>query len=123
MNVRTWYLVGLMASALIVFSVSPLVQTAFAAEPLKITGPDGEVRQTNRQYGPTRSSDTFWSIAQKVRPDQSVSIYQVMAAIYDANPHAFSNANFNSLEKGMILLIPSQDLMLAIPKSMAKARS
>ncbi|NRB22392.1 FimV/HubP family polar landmark protein [Shewanella sp.] len=123
MNVRTWYLVGLMASALIVFSVSPLVQTAFAAEPLKITGPDGEVRQTNRQYGPTRSSDTFWSIAQKVRPDQSVSIYQVMAAIYDANPHAFSNANFNSLEKGMILLIPSQDLMLAIPKSMAKARA
>ena len=123
MNFRTSYLVGLMASALLVFSVTPLVQTAFAAEPLKITGPDGEMRQTNRQYGPTRSSDTFWSIAQKVRPDNSVSIYQVMAAIYDANPHAFSNANFNSLEKGMILLIPSKDLMLAIPKSMAKSRA
>ena len=123
MNFRTSYLVGLMASALLVFSVTPLVQTAFAAEPLKITGPNGEERQTNRQYGPTRSSDTFWSIAQKVRPDNSVSIYQVMAAIYDANPHAFSNANFNSLEKGMILLIPSKDLMLAIPKSMAKARA
>ncbi|MPY21562.1 FimV/HubP family polar landmark protein [Shewanella sp. YLB-07] len=123
MNFRTSYLVGLMASALLVFSVSPLVQTAFAAEPLKITGPDGEMRQTNRQYGPTRSSDTFWSIAQKVRPDNSVSIYQVMAAIYDANPHAFSNANFNSLEKGMILLIPSKDLMSAIPKSMAKSRA
>ncbi|SQH76203.1 FimV N-terminal domain [Shewanella benthica] len=122
MNFRTSYLVGLMASALLVFTVTPLVQTAFAAEPLKITGPNGEVRQTNRQYGPTRSSDTFWSIAQKVRPD-NVSIYQVMAAIYDANPHAFSNANFNSLEKGMILLIPSKDLMLAIPKSMAKARA
>ncbi|EDQ01026.1 FimV/HubP family polar landmark protein [Shewanella benthica] len=123
MNFRTSYLVGLMASALLVFSVTPLVQTAFAAEPLKITGPDGEVRQTNRQYGPTRSSDTFWSIAQKVRPDNSVTIYQVMAAIYDANPHAFFNANFNSLEKGMILLIPSKDLMLAIPNSMAKARA
>ncbi|MBE7216741.1 hypothetical protein MK852_05475 [Shewanella benthica] len=123
MNFRTSYLVGLMASALLVFSVTPLVQTAFAAEPLKITGPNGEERQTNRQYGPTQSSDTFWSIAQKVRPDNSVSIYQVMAAIYDANPHAFSNANFNSLEKGMILLIPSKDLMLAIPKSMAKARA
>ncbi|QFU22166.1 hypothetical protein FM038_008370 [Shewanella eurypsychrophilus] len=123
MNFRTSYLVGLMASALLVFTVSPFEQTAFAAEPLKITGPDGEVRQTNRQYGPTQSSDTFWSIAQKVRPDSGVSIYQVMAAIYDANPHAFSNANFNSLEKGMILLIPSKELMLAIPQSMAKARA
>ncbi|WP_076408847.1 FimV/HubP family polar landmark protein [Shewanella sp. UCD-KL12] len=123
MNFRTSYLVGLMASALLIFTVSPLEQSAFAAEPLKITGPDGEVRQTARQYGPTQSSDTFWSIAQKVRPDSSVSIYQVMAAIYDANPHAFSNANFNSLEKGMILLIPSKELMSAIPKSMAKARA
>jgi len=122
MNFRTSYLVGLMASALLVFTANPLNQ-AYAAEPLKITGPDGQVRETNRQYGPTQSSDTFWSIAQKVRPDNSVDIYQVMAAIYDANPHAFSNANYNSLERGMILLIPSKAVMLAIPKSMAKERA
>ncbi len=122
MNFRTSYLVGLMASALLVFSANPL-HLAHAADPLKITGPDGEVRETNRQYGPTRSSDTFWSIAQKVRPDNSVDIYQVMAAIYDANPHAFSSANYNSLERGMILLIPSKAVMLAIPKSMAKERA
>ena len=122
MNFRTSYLVGLMASALLVFTANPL-NLAHAADPLKITGPDGEVRETNRQYGPTRSSDTFWSIAQKVRPDNSVDIYQVMAAIFDANPHAFSNANYNSLERGMILLIPSKAVMLAIPKSMAKERA
>ncbi len=123
MNFRTSYFVGLMASALLVLTVIPLNQIAYAAEPLKITGPDGEVRQTNRQYGPTLSSDTFWSIAQKMRPDNSVDIYQVMAAIFDANPHAFSNANYNSLERGMILLIPSKEVMLAIPKSMAKERA
>ncbi|MEI6858219.1 MAG: FimV/HubP family polar landmark protein [Shewanella sp.] len=123
MNFRTSYLVGLMVSALFVFFVSPVAQTAFAAEPLKTTVSDGEARQANRQYGPTQSSDTFWSIAQKVRPDNSVSIYQVMVAIYDANPHAFFSANFNSLEKGMILLIPSKDLMLSIHKSAAKARA
>ncbi|ABV36262.1 conserved hypothetical protein [Shewanella sediminis HAW-EB3] len=122
MNFRTSYLVGLMASALLVFTANPL-NHAYAADPLKITGPDGEVRKTNRQYGPTQSSDTFWSIAQRVRPDNSVDIYQVMAAIYDANPHAFSNANYNSLERGMILLIPSKEVMLAIPKSMAKERA
>ncbi|ACA87256.1 FimV/HubP family polar landmark protein [Shewanella woodyi] len=123
MNFRTPYLVGLIASILLVLVTSSIEQTVSAAEPLKITGPDGEVRETTRQYGPTRSSDTFWSIAQKMQPDASVSIYQVMGAIYDANPHAFTNSNYNSLEKGMILLIPSKEVMLAIPKSMAKQRA
>jgi pilus assembly protein FimV len=127
MNFRNPYLVGLIASGLLILLSSSVEQTAFAADSLKITGPDGEVRQppqqTTRQYGPTRSSDTFWSIAQRTQPDSTVSIYQVMGAIYDANPHAFSNANYNSLEKGMILLIPSKELMLAIPKSLAKQRA
>ena len=123
MNLRTSYFLTAMASALAIFSSSQFIDSAIAAEPLQITGPDGEMRQANRQYGPTTSSDTFWSIAQKMRPDPSVSIYQVMAAIYDANPHAFTSANFNSLEKGMILLIPSQESMLAIPKSLAKKRA
>ncbi|MEC4736535.1 hypothetical protein HWQ48_04215, partial [Shewanella sp. E94] len=123
MNFRTPYLVGLIASVLLVLITCSVEQTVFAAESLKITGPDGEVRQTNRQYGPTRSSDTFWSIAQRMQPDANVSIYQVMGAIYDANPHAFSSPNYNSLEKGMILLIPSKELMLSIPKSLAKQRA
>ncbi|MGI2855466.1 FimV/HubP family polar landmark protein [Shewanella algae] len=97
--------------------------TPVNAEGLKITGPDGQVRQQVRQYGPTTPSDTFWSIAQKVRPDPSVSIYQVMAAIFEANPHAFSSNNYNSLERGMILLIPSKEVMQAIPLSMARARA
>ncbi|QLE85972.1 pilus assembly protein FimV [Shewanella sp. Scap07] len=123
MNFRTTYLVGLMAAGLLVFATNSPVGSAIAAEPLKITGPDGQVRQSSSQYGPTRSSDTFWSIAQKTRPDSSVSIYQVMAAIYDANPHAFSSDNYNSLERGMILLIPSKEVMLQIPASLAKKRA
>ncbi|QYK02860.1 FimV/HubP family polar landmark protein [Shewanella psychrotolerans] len=121
MNFRTSHLVGLLASALVILtSTSGMLS---AAEPLKITGPDGESRQTLRQYGPTTSVDTFWSIAQKMRPDSSVTIYQVMAAIYDANPHAFSSDNYNSLEKGMILLIPSKEVMAAIPNSLAKQQA
>ncbi len=112
-----------MAAGLLVFANNSTVNIANAAEPLKITGPDGQVRQTSSQYGPTRSSDTFWSIAQKSRPDSSVTIYQVMAAIYDANPHAFSSDNYNSLERGMILLIPSKEVMLQIPASLAKKRA
>ena len=121
MNFRTSYLVGLMAAF---FALNPgTTITPVNAEGLKITGPDGQVRQQVRQYGPTTPSDTFWSIAQKVRPDPSVSIYQVMAAIFEANPHAFSSNNYNSLERGMILLIPSKEVMQAIPLSMARARA
>lgn len=74
MNFRTSYLVGLMA-AFFALNQGTLIEPAHA-EGLKITGPDGQVRQQVRQYGPTTPSDTFWSIAQKVRPDSSVSIYQ-----------------------------------------------
>ncbi|WP_338589119.1 FimV/HubP family polar landmark protein [Shewanella khirikhana] len=123
MNFRTSYLAGILASLMAVAAI-PLFSEVEAAEPLKITGPDGQSREANqRQYGPTTPQDTFWSIAQKVRPDSSVSVYQVMAAIYDANPHAFSGANYNTLEKGMILLIPSREVMLSIPKSMAQQRA
>ncbi|MCL2919534.1 FimV/HubP family polar landmark protein [Shewanella litorisediminis] len=123
MNFRTSYLVGFLASVLAVSTI-PQFSEVRAAEPLKITGPDGQSREAqSRQYGPTTVQDTFWSIAQKVRPDNSVSVYQVMAAIYDANPHAFSGANYNTLEKGMILLIPSKEVMLAIPKNLAQQRA
>ncbi|QSX35938.1 FimV/HubP family polar landmark protein [Shewanella sedimentimangrovi] len=122
MNFRTSYLGGLVAAVFITLA-APQFPAVQAAEPLKITGPDGQTRESQRQYGPTSSADTFWSIAQKVRPDTNVTIYQVMAAIYDANPHAFATANYNSLEKGMILLIPSREAMLAIPKSLAKERA
>lgn len=118
MNLRTSHLAGFIASVLVILTATSGLLSA--AEPLKITGPDGEQRQMIRQYGPTTFADTFWSIAQKTRPDDSVTVYQVMAAIYEANPHAFASNNYNSLEKGMILLIPSKAVMAAIPKSLAK---
>ncbi|GIU08514.1 MULTISPECIES: FimV/HubP family polar landmark protein [unclassified Shewanella] len=121
MNFRTSHLVGLLATGLVAFaapSINPVV-----AEPLKITGPDGQVKQSIRQYGPTTSADTFWSIAQALKPDNSVTVYQVMAALYDANPHAFSSKNYNSLERGMILLVPTKAVMQQISKTDAKARA
>ncbi|MDP5145852.1 hypothetical protein ORI98_05275, partial [Shewanella sp. ULN5] len=121
MTSRTSYWVGLLLSATTAISASQLLLSA-QADTLKITGPNGEVKQA-RQYGPTTPSDTFWSIAQKVRPNDRITIYQVMSALFDANPHAFSDNNYNSLEKGMILAIPSAEVMAAIPKAQAKLRA
>ena len=123
MTLRTSYILGLIACATLGLTSLQLIDSA-QAETLKITGPNGEVKQqVKRQYGPTTARDTFWSIAQKVRPNDRVSVYQVMAALFDANPHAFSGNNYNTLERGMILLIPSADVMAAIPDNVARRRA
>ncbi|WP_445947037.1 FimV/HubP family polar landmark protein, partial [Shewanella sp.] len=120
---RTSYLLGALACALFTLSAAN-ISVPVQAETLKITGPNGEVKQSpKRQYGPTTSADTFWSIAQKLRPSENISVYQVMAALYDANPHAFSGNNYNTLERGMILLVPSEQVMAAIPERLAKERA
>ncbi|MCF1459123.1 MAG: hypothetical protein LPH21_16745 [Shewanella sp.] len=121
MNFRTFTLLGAVTG---VFALASLPSSPVsAAGALKLTGPEGQTRVEVSQYGPTTRADTFWSIAQKTRPNKSVSVYQVMAAIFEANPHAFTSDNYNSLEKGMILAIPSLNAIKAIPASLAKARA
>jgi len=123
MTLRISYIVGLIACTAVGLSSVPLVESV-QAQTLNITGPNGEIKQqAKRQYGPTTSRDTFWSIAQQVRPNDRVSVYQVMAALFDANPHAFSGNNYNTLERGMILLVPSADEIAAIPNDVAKRRA
>jgi pilus assembly protein FimV len=54
-----------------------------------------------------RSGDTLWEIAERVRPDRSISVHQTMIAIQRANPDAFINGNINLLRNGRVLRIPS----------------
>lgn len=60
-------------------------------------------------FGPTGASDTLWTIASRVRPDNSVSMQQVMLAIQDLNPDAFMGNNINRLKRGEVLRVPSID--------------
>jgi pilus assembly protein FimV len=57
--------------------------------------------------------DTLWSIARRVRPDNRISMSQMLMALYDANPDAFSN-NINILSAGAMLRIPSADEIFRI---------
>ncbi len=59
--------------------------------------------------GPTQSSDTLWTIASRVRPNDSVSMQQVMLALQDLNPDAFIGGNINRLKRGEILRVPTLD--------------
>ena len=72
-------------------------------------------------YGPTRSGDTLWSIANRVRPDASVSTQQMMVALLQANPDAFAMGNVNALKSGYVLRVPDRGSLDAVTHAQALA--
>ena len=64
---------------------------------------------SGNEIGPTSSNDTLWSVANRVRPDDSVSVNQMMIALLRANPEAFVGNNINALKQGQILRVPAPD--------------
>ncbi|MCU4674670.1 hypothetical protein N7931_03395, partial [Catenovulum sp. 2E275] len=78
---------------------------------------------TSQTYGPITGQDTLWKIAEQLKPDSSISTYQVMVAIYQANPNAFNNNNLNSMRSGAILQVPTLSAMRKVNKTAAKNKS
>ncbi|MGL5343145.1 MAG: FimV/HubP family polar landmark protein [Plesiomonas sp.] len=87
---------------------APLVATS---APARLTQP-APIPHTTRTrtpatYGPTRSNETLWSIASRVRPSNQVSVQQTIGALYRLNPSAFENNNLHGLQAGSRLRIPT----------------
>ncbi len=61
---------------------------------------------TGTEYGPVQRTDTLWTLANRLRPDDSVSTEQMMLALFRANPEAFLHKNINGLKAGYTLRIP-----------------
>ncbi len=92
----------------------------------KMPAPEGKapVRERTQeisadQYGPTRSSDTLWKIAQSVR--NGGNVHQNMVAIQKLNPGAFANGNINLLKKGQVLKLPTHEDIASIGRADAVA--
>ncbi len=68
------------------------------------------------------SGDTMFEIAANVRPDDSVSVQQMMVAIQRANPDAFIGGNINRLINGRVLRIPSAEDIRVIDQQSAVAQ-
>ena len=73
-------------------------------------------------YGPVATGDTLWSIAQRSRPDDSVTVNQMMLALLRANPEAFVDNNINRLKKGAVLRIPAREEATVLAASEAAAQ-
>ena len=58
-------------------------------------------------YGPVKSGEGLWGIALKIRPDPGITREQMMQALFQANPDAFSKVGVDGLRIGALLRIPT----------------
>jgi pilus assembly protein FimV len=70
-------------------------------------------------YGPVAKGETLWNIANKARPDISISTNQMMLALLRTNPEAFINSNINLLRSGAVLHMPDIQDIQSISKDQA----
>lgn len=70
--------------------------------------------------GQVKADTTLWRLALKARPDEHVSMPQVIYALWQQNPHAFRQNNLHHLIQGAVLTSPSREQMLATDAATAK---
>lgn len=101
----------------------PEATTAPAAEPQRpVQTALAKPVEPKMDYGPVQSGETLWSIAERMRPNEQVSMNQMMIAIQAINPEAFIDGNINRLKRGAVLRIPSADQLAAVGQQAAAAQ-
>jgi len=71
--------------------------------------PAGTPAATRANGYTVQRGDTLYRIASETRPDDGVSVDQMMLALQSSNPDAFYRPNINNLRSGAILRIPTRD--------------
>ena len=80
----------------------------------------GSVAEAGKDtYGPVQKGENLNRIAGEVKP-ASVSLEQMLAALYRENKAAFIDNNMNRLKAGQILRVPSADEVAAISEKEAR---
>ena len=70
-----------------------------------------------------QKNDTLWSIANRMRPDSSISVEQMMLALVRKNPEAFIRENTNGVKRGYILRTPDRDEITQLDRQQAVAQA
>ncbi len=96
-------------------SPAPVTTPAPVAVPVAAVAPD--------RYGPIRRNETLWSIADRLRPDNGVTVHQMMQALLRANPTAFIDSNINNMKAGVTMQVPGREEILSMSASEARAES
>ena len=114
----------------------PVVQTAPVAEtispakkavkstptfiPAPVVQKQTPIKQADTSYR-IKSGDTAWKLADAMRPNQNVSVPQMMLALLRANPETFINGNINGIKRGYILRAPDASQITSISQADARA--
>ena len=85
-----------------------------AGEEAAAPEPAGEL-----DYGITKKGDNLWRIAEKLKPNNQVTVYQVMMALQQSNPKAFVEGNIHRLKVGQVMRIEDPSLLTAMSKTQA----
>ena len=112
----------LMRLLLLLISVN-FVTSALAQTTAKLRGPKEFDAPVVTQIGPLTAQDTLWRLAEQVRPDARVNMYQVMYALYLKNPNSFLDNNFNHLRIGAYLQVPTLREILKVDAVEAQRKS
>lgn len=112
----------LMRILLILFTVN-FMTAAWAESTARLRGPKEFDTPAVTRLGPLSAQDTLWRLAEQARPDKRVNMYQMMFALYQNNPDAFLDDNFNHLKPGAFLEVPGIRDILAIDPAMAQRKS
>ncbi|MFA3789768.1 FimV/HubP family polar landmark protein [Aliiglaciecola sp. SL4] len=100
------------------------ISATIDAQQLQIRGSKSNTAElSGSTYGPVVPEDTLWRIASKYRQNKTLSVYQVMQAIYQLNPDAFEDQNFNHLVDGSILKLPSERYVARIDPKAAQMKA
>lgn len=83
----------------------------------KVVSP-GQAHEEAIEY-PVKQGDTLTRIARETRPE-SVTLDQVLVALFNGNREAFSGGNMNRLRAGKILRIPSAEEVSKVDSSAAR---
>lgn len=94
-----------------------------AGEPSR-AGADRAAEAGGGRYGPVSAGETLWRIAERTRPDDSVSVNQMMLALLRTNPDAFFRDNINALRRGAVLRVPDREEIrrLGVSEALAAVR-
>lgn len=98
----------------------PAPAASVAAPAAEASAADAASEDAAVAYGPVKAQETFWSIASKLRPNPSVTMDQMLWALYSANPQAFEGKGITGLLKGAMLKVPSLSTITVVSPAAAK---
>src|SRR5690348_8461598 len=90
-------------------SAAPSAPVQPSAPPQAAPPPAGTPAAARASEYTVQRGDTLYRIASETRPDDGVSVDQMMLALQSSNPDAFYRPNINNLRSGAILRIPTRD--------------